>query len=88
MPDLGESWERGLSARTVPRKMRAGSPRSQGGTRAKKEDAKLEALLVAGLASGGEVPLTKEFWKELKGEAAEIGRRHHIRKKPSTSVHS
>jgi len=50
--------------------------------RAKEEDARLEALLVEGLASGEEVPLTEEFWRELKSEAAAIARRHRTRKKP------
>jgi antitoxin ParD1/3/4 len=50
--------------------------------RAKEEDARLEALLVEGLASGEEVPLTEEFWRELKSEAATIARRHRTRKKP------
>jgi antitoxin ParD1/3/4 len=50
--------------------------------RAKEEDAKLEALLVEGLASGDEMPLTKEFWRELKSQAAEIARKHRARKKP------
>jgi len=50
--------------------------------RAKEEDAKLEALLVEGLASGDEIPLTKEFWRELKSEAVEIARKHRARKKP------
>jgi len=50
--------------------------------RAKEEDAKLEALLVEGLASGGEIPLTKKFWRELRSEAAEIAHKHRARKKP------
>ena len=50
--------------------------------RAKEEDAKLEALLVKGLASGEGIPLTKDFWRELKGEAAGIARKHRARKKP------
>jgi antitoxin ParD1/3/4 len=50
--------------------------------RAKEEDAKLEALLVEGLASGDEIPLTKEFWQELKNEAAEIAHKHRARTKP------
>jgi len=50
--------------------------------RAKEEDAKLEALLLEGLASGEGVPLTKDFWRELKSEAATIARKHGPRKKP------
>ena len=49
--------------------------------RAREEDARLEALLVEGLASGDEIPLTKEFWRELKTEAAGIARKHRARKK-------
>jgi antitoxin ParD1/3/4 len=49
--------------------------------RAREEDARLEALLVEGSASGEEIPLTKEFWRELKREAAGIARKHHARKK-------
>jgi antitoxin ParD1/3/4 len=49
--------------------------------RAKEEDARLEALLVEGLASGNEIPLTKDFWRELKSEAAEIAHKHRARTK-------
>jgi len=48
--------------------------------RAKEEDARLEALLVEGLASGDEIPLTQEFWKGLKRELAGIARKHRRRK--------
>ena len=50
--------------------------------RAREEDARLEALLVEGLTSGEEIPLTKDFWRELKSEAAGIARKHRSRKKP------
>jgi antitoxin ParD1/3/4 len=50
--------------------------------RAKEEDAKLEALLVEGLASGDDIPLTREFWRKLKGEAAQLAHKHRTRKKP------
>jgi len=49
--------------------------------RAKEEDARLEALLAEGLASGDELPLTQDFWKDLKREAAGIARKHRRRKK-------
>ncbi len=49
--------------------------------RAREEDARLESLLVEGLTSGNEMPLTREFWKELKIEAAGIARKHRARKK-------
>ncbi len=48
----------------------------------KEEDAKLEALLVEGLTSGHDIPLTKEFWSELKGAAAQLAQKHRARKKP------
>ncbi len=43
---------------------------------AKEEDAKLEALLIEGLTSGEDIPLSREFWSELKAEAAELARKH------------
>jgi antitoxin ParD1/3/4 len=48
---------------------------------AKEEDAKLEALLIEGLTSGEDIPLSREFWSELKAEAAELARKHTARKK-------
>jgi antitoxin ParD1/3/4 len=39
---------------------------------AKEADARLEALLIEGLSSGKDIPLTKEFWSELKQDAAKI----------------
>jgi len=45
------------------------------------EDARLEALLVEGLAGGGDIPLTREFWKDLKAEARQIAAKHRSRKK-------
>lgn len=50
--------------------------------RAKEEDARLEALLLAGLASGEDIPLTKEFWSALKAEASHLARKHKAHKKP------
>jgi antitoxin ParD1/3/4 len=47
---------------------------------AKEEDAKLEALLIEGLTSGEDIPLSREFWSELKAEAAELARKHKARK--------
>jgi antitoxin ParD1/3/4 len=49
---------------------------------AKEEDTRLEALLLEGLASGNDIPVTKEFWSDLKAEAARIARKHKARKKP------
>ena len=40
-------------------------------------DARLEALLLEGLASGGEdIALTKAFWRDLKAEALGVARKH------------
>jgi len=39
---------------------------------AKEADARLEALLVEGLSTGKDIPLTPEFWSELKQDAAKI----------------
>jgi antitoxin ParD1/3/4 len=41
----------------------------------KEEDERLEALLLEGLTTGGEAPLNREFWRELKKEAAQIAAR-------------
>ena len=46
------------------------------------EEARLEALLLEGLAGGKDIPLTREFWKDLKAEALQIARKHKPRKKP------
>ena len=46
------------------------------------EDARLEALLLEGLASGADIPLTPEFWKDLKAEARDIAAKHQARKRP------
>jgi len=35
-------------------------------------DARLEALLLEGLATGDDIELTPDFWRELKADAAEI----------------
>jgi antitoxin ParD1/3/4 len=39
---------------------------------AKRADTVLEALLLEGLATGEDIALTPEFWKELKADAARI----------------
>ena len=50
----------------------------------RQEDARLESLLVEGLATGGsDIPLTREFWKELKAEALDLAKKHQGRKKGS-----
>ena len=45
------------------------------------EDARLEALLLEGLAEGADIALTPEFWKELKSEARQIAEKHTARKR-------
>ena len=45
------------------------------------EEARLEALLLEGLASGADIPLTPEFWKDLKAEARDIATKHKTRKR-------
>ena len=48
----------------------------------REEEARLESLLVEGLISGGnDIPLTREFWKDLKLEAKDLARKHQSRKK-------
>jgi antitoxin ParD1/3/4 len=47
----------------------------------KEQDAKLEMLLLAGLASGDAGSVTPKFWRELKAEAAEISARHQAKKR-------
>lgn len=42
----------------------------------KEADARLEALLIKGLAAGEDLPLTPEFWNELKQDATKILARH------------
>jgi len=39
---------------------------------AKEADARLEALLIEGLTAGEDIPLSPEFWSELKQDAAKI----------------
>ena len=40
------------------------------------EDDRLEALLLEGLAGRDDVPMTREFWRDLKLEAREIAAKH------------
>lgn len=39
-------------------------------------DARLEALLIEGLDSGPDAELTREFWKDLKSQAAHLLKKH------------
>ena len=45
------------------------------------EDARLEALLLEGLAGGPDIQMTPAFWKELKTEAKGIAAKHKTRKR-------
>ena len=45
------------------------------------EDARLEALLLEGLAGGDDIPVTPAFWKDLKLEARNIAAKHKARKR-------
>jgi len=49
--------------------------------RAREDDARLEALLIEGLNSGEDIPVNKEFWRELKAEAAQIAAKHRKTKR-------
>jgi antitoxin ParD1/3/4 len=52
---------------------------------AKDADAQLESLLLQGLASGKDIGLSKDFWRELKVDAARIlARKRASRKVRST----
>jgi antitoxin ParD1/3/4 len=44
------------------------------------EDARLETLLLESLACGEDIPVTREFWDELKAEAREITAKHAKRR--------
>jgi len=46
------------------------------------EDARLETLLLEGLAGGAGIPVTPEFWKDLKAEAQNIAAKHKAQKRP------
>ena len=46
------------------------------------EDGRLEVLLLEGLASGDDVPVTPGFWKDLKAEARKIAAKHKARARP------
>lgn len=46
------------------------------------KETRLETLLVEGLSGGDDdIPLTREFWKELKGEARQIAEKHRSGKR-------
>jgi hypothetical protein len=49
-------------------------------TACQEEDARLEALLLEGLASGDPIPVDEEYWKDLKGRTEEIAAENTARK--------
>ena len=50
----------------------------------REDEARLEVLLVEGLATGGDdIPLSRQFWKDLKAEAIDLAKKHQQRKKSS-----
>ncbi len=50
----------------------------------REEDTRLEARLVEGLATGGkDIPLTREFCRDLKAEAMVLAKKHQGRKRSS-----
>ena len=45
------------------------------GAQEREQDARLEALLVEGLTTGGkDIPLNRQFWKDLKAEAMSLAK--------------
>jgi len=48
----------------------------------RRAEERLEELLMEGLASGEDIPLNKKFWKEVRGEAAQIMKKHKTRNRP------
>jgi antitoxin ParD1/3/4 len=49
---------------------------------AREEEARIEKLLLEGLASGDGVPVDKAFWAELRADAAQLMQAHQAGKKP------
>ena len=47
-------------------------PKKRGEAQANEADAPLEALLIDGLSKGEQIPLSPEFWSELKQDATKI----------------
>lgn len=44
-------------------------------------EARLETLLLEGLASAEDIPVTPEFWSELRAEARQIAEKHKSKKR-------
>lgn len=49
---------------------------------AQAKEARLERLLLEGLASGEGIPVDKAFWTELRADAAQLMQAHQAGKKP------
>lgn len=50
----------------------------------REEETRLETLLLEGLLSGGnDIPLTRDFWRDLKAEALDLAKKHQHGKKDS-----
>lgn len=48
----------------------------------REEETRLESLLLEGLTSGDpDIPLGREFWRDLKAEAMQIAKKHQAKKK-------
>lgn len=45
------------------------------------QEARLETLLIESVAGSDDIPLTREFWKDLKAEARQIAEKHKVRKR-------
>jgi antitoxin ParD1/3/4 len=45
------------------------------------EEARLEVLLLEGLTNGDNIPMTPEFWRDLKVEARQLAAKHKPRKR-------
>ena len=52
---------------------------------AKDADARLEALLLEGLAGGKDIAVTEGFWKELRADAGRILTKHKKTRKARTA---
>ena len=46
----------------------------------KERDASLKELLLQGLSSGRDIPLTDQFWKDLRSEALQLMEKRKARK--------
>jgi hypothetical protein len=47
-------------------------------TQSKEPDSRLEDLLIEGLTTGEDIPLTQGFWIELRQDAADFSAKHNM----------